>query len=137
MPRDLFALTCKRPIAGEIMSIQNITCIVCPRGCRLEVDPERGEVKGNSCPRGREHGLAEATNPTRTLTTTVRVVDENGATIELAPARTAAPIPKGLLFDAMKAINDVSLTKPVRRGDTIISNLLNTGVAVIATRDLL
>ncbi|MBQ9371695.1 MAG: DUF1667 domain-containing protein [Thermoguttaceae bacterium] len=119
------------------MSIQNITCIVCPRGCQLEVDVERGEVKGNSCPRGREHGLAEATNPTRTLTTTVRVVDESGATIDMAPARTSAPIPKGLLFDAMKAINSVSVRKPVRRGDPIIPDLLNTGVSVIATRDFL
>ena len=119
------------------MAIQNITCIVCPRGCRLEVDSERGEVKGNSCPRGRAHGLAEATNPTRTLTTTVRVVDEAGATIDMAPARTAAPIPKGLLFDAMKAINSVSVRKPVRRGDAIIPNLLDTGVAVVATRDFL
>ena len=119
------------------MSVQNITCIVCPRGCQLKVDAEAQTVVGNSCPRGVAHGLAEATNPTRTLTTTVRIVDAEGNFVDMAPARTAAPIPKPLLFDAMKEIAALRVQKPIRRGDALISNILNTGVDVIATRDFL
>lgn len=119
------------------MSVQHITCIVCPRGCALEVDAQAGTVTGNSCKRGAEYGIAEATNPTRTLTTTVRVVDENGEPLDVAPVRTAAPIPKGSLFDAMKVVDAVRAVKPIKRGDVIVPNILNTGVDVIATRDLL
>ncbi len=119
------------------MSVQHITCIVCPRGCALEVDAQAGTVTGNSCKRGAEYGIAEATNPTRTLTTTVRVVDEHGEPLDVAPVRTAAPIPKGSLFDAMKVVDAVRAVKPIRRGDVIVPNILNTGVDVIATRDLL
>ena len=113
-----------------------MTCIVCPRGCSLVVDVEAGTVTGNSCPRGAEYGVAEATNPTRTLTTTVRVVDANGSIIDMLPTRTAAPIPKGLLFDAMKQINALRVRKPIKRGDVLIADILGTGVDAIATRDL-
>ena len=118
------------------MSQQNVTCITCPRGCSLVVDVDAKTVTGNSCPRGAVYGLAEATNPVRTLTSTVRVVDAEGAFVDMEPVRTSAPIPKGMLFDAMKAIDAVRAQKPIRRGDVIISNLLETGVDVIAARDL-
>lgn len=117
------------------MSVQKITCIVCPRGCQLDVDVEARTVVGNSCKRGFEHGLAEATNPTRTLTTTARIVDAAGETIDMAPVRTAQPIPKRLVFDAMREINALRLTTPVRRGDVLVANLLETGVDVVACRD--
>lgn len=113
-----------------------MTCVVCPRGCALEVDPEAGTVVGNQCKRGFEHGIAEATNPVRTLTSTVRVVDEKGETLQMEPVRTAKPIPKRLLFDAMRRIDALRITKPVRRGDVLIANLLDTGVDLIATKDL-
>ena len=41
------------------------------------------------------------------------------------------------MFAAMKEIDAVRANKPIRRGDVLIPNLLNTGVDVIAARDLL
>ena len=119
------------------MSVTKLTCIVCPQGCSLEVDSEAGTVVGNSCKRGAAYGLAETTNPTRTLTTTVCVVDDDGARVDMAPARTVSPIPKALLLDAMKELAALRVKKPIRRGDALIVNLLGTGVDVVATRDLL
>lgn len=119
------------------MSVLKTTCIVCPRGCSLEVDPEAGTVVGNSCKRGFEHGLAEATNPVRTLTTTVRVVDDNGETVDMEPVRTAQPIPKRLVFDAMREVDALRVKRPIRRGDVLISNLLGARVDLIATKDLI
>jgi len=119
------------------MSVAKLTCIVCPQGCSLEVDSETGAVVGNSCKRGAAYGLAETTNPTRTLTTTVCVVDDVGSRVDMEPVRTAEPIPKSLLFDAMKEIDALRVKKPIRRGDALIVNLLGSGVDVVATRDLL
>ncbi len=117
------------------MATQKLVCIVCPQGCALEVDVEAGTVSGNTCKRGELYGLAETTNPTRTLTTTARIVDENGDFVDMAPVRTVAPIPKGRLFDAMKEIDALRLRKPIRRGDVLIADLLGTGTPVVATRD--
>lgn len=115
--------------------MKNLICIVCPRGCRLTVDEENGcKVAGNACPRGAEYGKNEILNPVRTLTTTVRIESEN---MKLCPVRTAKPIPKGKMFEAVKALNAVSLKAPVKTGDIALKDILGTGADVIVTRDIL
>ncbi len=114
--------------------MKNLICIVCPKGCHLQVDEENGyAVTGNSCPRGAEYGKTELLHPTRVLTSTVRV---EGGLHRRLPVKTAAPIPKELMFEAMEALNGVTLTAPVTVGQVVISNLLGTGVDVVATRDM-
>lgn len=102
----------------------------------MVVDPETGTVTGNTCKRGAEYGLAEVTRPTRTLTSTVRVVDEAGEYVDMEPCRTKAPIPKNLIFDAMKIVDSLRVQTPIKRGDVLVPNILDTGVDLIATRDL-
>lgn len=118
------------------MSVTNLICIVCPRGCSLVVDGEAGTVAGNSCPRGAQYGIAEVTAPMRTLTSTARVVDDNGDYLDTVSVRTKGPIPKDLVFDAMKQVNALRVKTPIRRGDVLIPNILETGVDVVATRDI-
>lgn len=115
--------------------MKNLICIVCPKGCHLQVDEEHGyAVTGNSCPRGAEYGKNELLHPTRVLTSTVRV---EGGLHRRLPVKTTAPIPKELLFQAMEALNGVCLTAPVTVGQVVIHDLLGTGVDVVATRDML
>ena len=115
--------------------MKNLICIVCPRGCRLTVDEENGyTVSGNACPRGEEYGKNEILNPVRTLTTTVRIESES---MRLCPVRTAKPIPKGKMFEAVKALNAVSLKAPVKTGDIALKDIFGTGADVIVTRDIL
>ena len=110
-----------------------LICIVCPKGCRLKVDETTFAVTGNSCEKGAEYGASELRNPTRTLTSTVRL--ENGA-LPRCPVRTSAPIPKALMFDAMAALSGVVLTAPVRIGQVAVENVLGTGADVIVTRNI-
>ncbi len=111
-----------------------ITCIGCPLGCRLAVDEENDySVTGNSCKRGETYGKNELKNPTRVLTTTVEAI---GGIHGRCPVRTENAIPKGMLFEAMKVLQKVTLKAPVKCGDTVVENILGTGVNVIATRDL-
>ena len=57
-----------------------LICIGCPRGCHLKVDEQNGyAVSGNSCPVGAEYGKNELTNPTRVLTSTVRITGASSA----------------------------------------------------------
>ena len=114
--------------------MKNLICIVCPRGCRLTVDEENGyAVSGHSCLRGAEYGKNEILNPVRTLTTTVRIESES---MKLCPVRTEKPIPKGRMFEAVKALNAVKLKAPVKIGDIALENILGTGADVIVTRDI-
>ena len=114
--------------------MKNLICIVCPKGCHLQVDEDNGyAVTGNSCPRGAEYGKTELLHPTRVLTSTVRV---DGGLHRRLPVKTTAPIPKELLFQAMEALNGVTLTAPVTVGQVVIANLLGPGVDVVATREM-
>ena len=57
------------------MMKREITCIVCPRGCRMTADIQ-GEtitVTGHTCPRGEKHAIDEILHPVRSLTSIVRV----------------------------------------------------------------
>jgi CxxC motif-containing protein len=114
------------------MEKKEFICINCPRGCHLTVD-ENLNVTGNFCPRGAAYGKQEATNPTRTVTSTVRIAH---AELALCPVKTAQPIPKGKMFDIMASINKVSLAAPVHIGDVVIKDVCGTGVDVIATRNM-
>ena len=114
------------------MAVKELICINCPRGCHLTVD-EQLNVKGNMCPRGAAYGKQEVTNPTRTVTSTVRI---SGAELPLCPVKTAQPIPKGKMTDIMVSINRISLRAPVRIGDVVIPDVCGTGVDVVVTRNM-
>ncbi len=115
--------------------VHEMVCIVCPMGCRLKVTKNKDgyEVEGNQCKRGEVYAIKELTHPTRVLPTTVKI--KNG-TLNRLPVKTKEPIPKDRLFDAMDVINKVEVEAPVKVGDVIIENILDTGVDVVATRDM-
>ena len=114
--------------------MKELICIVCPKGCHLKVDENNDyAVTGNGCPRGAEYGKAELTNPTRVVTSTVRI---QGAALPRCPVKTNGAIPKGMIFDIMKALDEVSLTAPVTVGDVVIENVCGTGVNVVAARTM-
>ena len=108
-------------------------CIVCPKGCHLHVDEESFAVSGNSCEKGAEYGKTELQNPTRTLTSTVRLL---GGALGRCPVRSSAPIPRGKLLEAAAALEGVTLTAPVRIGQVAVENILNSGADIVVTRNI-
>ena len=118
------------------MSTVNLICIGCPLGCPLTVEMEGNEVKsvaGNTCPRGDAYAKKELTNPTRIVTSTVRVA---GGRLAMVSVKTQSDIPKGKIFDCVKALKDVEVVAPVKIGDVIVENVAGTGVNVIATKNV-
>lgn len=116
--------------------IRSLICIGCPMGCPLTVEMEEGEVRsvsGNTCRRGDVYARREVTAPTRVLTTTMPV---QGGTRPTVPVRTAGEVPKALLLDCVRAIRAIHVQAPVAAGQVICPDLLGTGVALIATRDV-
>ncbi len=115
---------------------KTMVCITCPRGCTMEVTDTDGEitVTGNFCKRGAMFAKQELTAPMRTICSTVATAFPDAPVL---PCRVSAEIPKDKIFDVMKEINRVTVTKRIKRGDAIITNVLDLGVDVIATSDLL
>ncbi len=117
---------------------RNLTCIGCPMGCALTVEVDEDgyvwSVTGNTCKRGEIYGKKEVTNPTRIVTTTVRV---NGGDADTVSVRTKWDIPKDRMFACIEALKDVVLTAPVKAGDVVKENVAGTGVPVIATKEVM
>ena len=118
------------------METRELICINCPLGCALTVTLENGEVTrvtGNTCPRGEAYARKECTNPTRIVTTTVRV---EGGRLPVVSVKTASDIPKGKIADCVRALKDVKVKAPVHIGDVILKDVCGTGVDVIATKEI-
>lgn len=119
------------------MEGKEIICIVCPMGCQLEVTADSGEkgyiVTGNACSRGEKYGIKELTDPTRVLTTTVKLKNSR---LGRLPVRTDNPIPKGMIFECMKELDSIQAESPVQAGDIIVENIMGTGANIISTRSI-
>jgi CxxC motif-containing protein len=116
---------------------KEMICIGCPMGCYLTVDYVETTIKdvsGNRCKVGLEYAEKEISNPERTLTTTVKAKNGN---LPLVSVRTSKPIPKNRIFDAMNLLSKIEVEAPVKIGDPIIQNIFNTGVDVVATKNIL
>ena len=112
--------------------MKELTCIVCPRGCRLRVD-DNMEVTGNACPRGKIYAVNELTNPTRTITSSIRV---SNRPYTLVSVKTDKPVPKDKMFDVMKEIDKLSVKAPTRIGQVVLANVLGTGSNIVITKDI-
>lgn len=117
-------------------------CTTCPSECLLAVEVERKadgsiaavhSVTGNSCPRGDKFAHQELTCPMRVLTTTVAV---SGGDEALLPVRTAEAIPLALHAQAMALIRGVVVKAPIRMGDVVLEDLLDTNIDLIASMDI-
>jgi CxxC motif-containing protein len=115
---------------------ETIICIGCPLGCRVTVTQDRrGKItsmKGADCKQGEKYVLKELKNPVRTLTATVRTGDED---FPLLPVRTSRPVLKTLMKPIMKETVDARVKPPVKAGDVIVKNVLQTGSDLVATTD--
>ena len=114
--------------------MKELICIVCPKGCHLKVDEANDyKVYGNTCPRGEVYGKKELTNPTRVLTSTVRVV---GGRQERVSVKTSCDVPKGLLPSIMNCLNDVELHAPLHRGMKVIEKVCDSDADILVTKDI-
>ena len=113
---------------------KELTCIGCPMGCLLSVEMEDGtvtRVDGNSCLRGDSYAKQECTAPERMLAS---LMTTDGAMP--ISVRTERPVPKASVFRCLAEMRATHPKLPVHIGDVLIENVANTGVSVIATRNV-
>lgn len=115
---------------------RELTCIGCPLGCSITVTMNGTDVvsvTGNTCPRGDAYARKEVTNPTRIVTSTVRV---EGGISPMVNVKTSSDIPKAKIFECTSALKNVVVTAPVKIGDVVLSNVAGTGVDVVAAKNI-
>jgi CxxC motif-containing protein len=113
-----------------------LICITCPKGCTLEVSREGESIVTvkQGCKRGHEYAEEELTNPRRMVATTVKV---KGGQHPLLPVYTASLFPKPRIRELLKVLRDVEVEAPISMNQVILENVLETGVDVIASRDMI
>ncbi len=110
-----------------------LTCIVCPIGCRLHavrLDGGSLEVTGNQCRRGIAYAEEEFRDPRRVVTGTCAL--RRGESYRL-PVRSSASVPVSDIAAFLNAMYALDPAAPVRRGDVIATNLAGTGIDLVAT----
>lgn len=110
---------------------RELICIVCPRGCNLQVEINRPDdilVTGNACKRGVEYAINECTHPMRCVTTTMKTADGEPISV-----KTNRLIPKEHVAECMNIINRQTVSLPVRIGDVLIRDVF--GSDIVATQN--
>jgi CxxC motif-containing protein len=121
------------------MRKKELICVLCPNGCRLEIEIEEGpqivikDVSGNLCEKGVEWARQEIFNPMRSISSSIWV--EKGE-LPLVSVRTDTPIPLKSIFHVMKEIRAFRVKAPVNIGDIIIEEVAGLPCNIIATRNV-
>jgi CxxC motif-containing protein len=111
-------------------------CIICPKGCRINVEYEGTDIKninGDKCLKGKDYVKNEITNPLRVFTGSVLV--ENGD-FPLVSVKTSSPIPKKYLKKIGEITRRIKVEAPVEIGQMVASNLLDNNIDLVATRKI-
>jgi len=118
------------------MIVSTLYCITCPSGCELSITGSGADmlVLGNKCKKGLEFAENETTNPTRTLTTTVRTKFPG---VPVLSVRTDGEIPKSKMMNAMLELGQIVIEEELSCGDTVLEDVAETGVRVIVTSSAL
>jgi CxxC motif-containing protein len=113
----------------------NLTCIICPLGCKLNVERKKDniKIKGQMCNKGEEYAIQEIKDPRRILTTTVWI---KGGNKYLLPVRSRKKIPKNLIKKSIIKLSKIKVKAPIKCGEIIFKNILETKVDIIATCDI-
>ena len=116
---------------------KQITCIVCPIGCKIfiKTDGKHFEISnGNKCVKGIDYAKSEALDPRRMLTSSVLV--SNGEW-PLVSVKSSKPVPKNKIFQVLKEIKKKKVEAPIKIGEIILKNVVNTKINIIATKTII
>ena len=114
------------------MEKRELTCIVCPVGCRVTVEIEGAEmrVSGNQCKRGDAYCRQEVSCPMRTVTSLVAV---SGGEHPLCPVKTSHAIPRAKIADVLAILRTMRVKTPVAFGYIVVAIMAGPGADIVAT----
>ena len=120
--------------------MRNLTCIVCPIGCSMDVEDDAAaqdglSVMGNNCPRGAVYAREEVRAPKRVVTATCGIEGYAGA-VKRLPVKTSTPCPREKIPALLDDIYKATVSLPIKSGDVIIAGWEGSQIDVVATRTI-
>jgi len=114
---------------------EKVICVTCPKGCTLSVTREGQTVLNvdNGCKRGHEYARQEITDPRRMVATSIRI---KNSLHPLLPVYTSAPFPKPRIHELLAILREVEINVPVSLDQTILTNVLETGIDIHASKEM-
>lgn len=114
---------------------KEITCIVCPVGCKIKilVDGKTCKIDGTRCKRGIQYGKNEVLDPRRMLTSSVIV---NNGNWPLVSVKTSKPVPKDKIFIVLDEIKKMVVSAPIFCGQVLKRDIAGTGIDLISTKTI-
>ncbi|MEN6570651.1 MAG: DUF1667 domain-containing protein [Anaerolineaceae bacterium] len=114
---------------------QKLICVMCPKGCTLEVDHEGNTVLSvtGGCKRGHEYVRQELVDPRRKVASSVRIT---GAIHPLLPVYTSAAFPKAMIPGLLQLLRKINVDAPVTTNQVVIADALGTGIDILASREM-
>ena len=106
-------------------------------GCQLRVELDDNDnkrvlsVEGQTCKRGEAYAMTECVAPKRVVTSTAPIMGGG-----VVPVKTNGSIPKELMFECVRLINEARVAPDAPIGTVVISDVLGTGVDVVTTRNV-
>ncbi|AKN33151.1 hypothetical protein Ccar_20830 [Clostridium carboxidivorans P7] len=115
--------------------IKEIICDKCNKKCILGIDKydDSIEVSGNLCNIGEEYANFKINNNKDIFTTLVRI---KGANSNVISVKSTKPLDKKLWVECSKALSRLYVGAPMRQGDIVCKNILNTGVDIVSTKTM-
>ena len=113
---------------------RKLVCVSCPVGCEIVVELSGNEIQrleGNRCKHGETYARQETVEPMRVLATSVKVL---GGDRPVASIKTDGPVPKAMIPEIMEFVRSMTVDAPVRIGQTLATDILDSGAKLIATR---
>ncbi len=105
-------------------------CIMCPKGCGLEIEQTSTGVvvSNNECKRGKIYGENEFLHPTRNVASLVYT--KSGCVVSV---KTTNPIPKEMVMSVARELKLIKVENNVLPGDIICKNILDSGADIVCT----
>ena len=119
------------------MKKNEITCIVCPIGCKIKVNIIGNHCEildGNRCKRGIEYVQSEALDPRRILTSSILVLSGDWP---LTSVKTTKPVPKNMIPLVLTEIKKTIREAPINIGDILLKNVCDLDIDVVATKKVI
>ncbi|MDD3520408.1 MAG: DUF1667 domain-containing protein [Actinomycetota bacterium] len=118
------------------MENKKLTCISCPEGCILDAvidDCRISSISGNKCKKGLVFAETEIFNPTRILTTTIRIDSEDYSRL---PVRSSVAVPKNDIFTIISELKKIKVKAPIKMGDIVLKKSSSAKTAIIASMSI-
>lgn len=108
-------------------------CRECNKKCILCLNSYMGEIEvsGNKCIKGIDYGKKYIINKKGIFTTIVRI---KGSDCTVVPVKSSDIIEKEKWVAISRALCRIYVGAPIKAGDVICKNILNTGVDIICSK---